>query len=398
MTNSLQQTISADIVVIGAGIAGASVAAELAKSSRVILLEMENQPGYHTTGRSAAMFAPSYGPGPIRALTRASNGFFLNPPADFCAHDLLSPRDTLMIARHDQISELDAALDQIADETPVKRLGDTALRQRQPLLREGYAQAGFLDMAASEIDVHALHHGYLRMFRAAGGVLATKSEVVRLSKRHCDWQVQTTSHTYSAARIVNAAGAWADSVATLAGVMPIGLVPKRRTALIVASPSGINPQNLPLTVDIAEKFYLKPDAGQLLISPADETPSSPCDAQPDELDIALCVDRITTAFDLDIRRIHNKWAGLRSFVPDKSPVVGYAQHISSPYANTPHDDGFFWLAGQGGYGIQTAPALARYAAALLQDQSPPADILDQGLDPRAISPERLAEPVDNDSP
>jgi len=393
MTRNPRQTVSADIVVIGAGIAGASVAAELAQSAHVILLEMERHPGYHTTGRSAAMFAPSYGPGPIRALTRASNRFFLTPPTGFAAGDLLSPRDTLMIARHDQLNKLDAAIDQIADETPVKRLGKTALYQHQPLLRDGYASAGFLDMAASEIDVHALHQGYLRMFRAAGGILVTNSEVTCLSNPHNDWQVQTASHTYIAARVVNAAGAWADSIAALAHVPPIGLIPKRRTALIVASPSGIDPQNLPLTVDIAETFYLKPDAAQLLISPADETPSPPCDAQPEELDIALCVDRITSAFNLDIHRIHNKWAGLRSFVPDKSPVVGYA-----PHADTPHNDGFFWLAGQGGYGIQTAPALARYAAALVLEQTPPADIIDQGLDPCAIGPERLVNSAAKESP
>jgi D-arginine dehydrogenase len=368
-----------DFIVIGAGIAGASVAAELGRGARVVLLEMESQPGYHTTGRSAAMFAPSYGPGPIRALTRASEGFFRAPPDGFTDQPLFSPRAILMVARADQVDQLGAMMAEVADDVATERLDATQVRAAQPLLREGYAVGGVLDRSGQDIDVHALHQGYLSAFRRAGGDIFTNSPVSAMTRHKAGWQVSAGETVFGAPVVVNAAGAWADIVAAMAGAKTIGLMPKRRSALMIDAPPGHITDPWPITVDIEEQFYLKPDAGRLLISPANEDPDIPSDVQPDEMDVALCVDRIERAFDISVARILNKWAGLRSFVADKSPVAGFC----------PQAEGFFWLAGQGGYGIQTAPALSRLAAALALGQEVPRDILDQGLDPASLFPGRL---------
>lgn len=369
-----------DFAVIGAGIAGASVAAELAQAASVVLLERETQPGYHTTGRSAAMFAPGYGPAPIRALTRASAGFFAAPPEGFGETPLLSQRDVVMIARPDQEAQLAQLFDELADEAAVSLLDAAALMARCPLLRPGYGAAGLLDSSGSDIDVHALHQGYLKMLRARGGALRTRAEVLDLRRAPGVWLITTAEESVQAAMVINAAGAWADAVGAMAGAETIGLVPKRRSAMMIDPPEGRAVEDWPLVVDIDESFYMKPDAGRLLISPANEDPMPPCDVQPEDIDIALCVDRIERAFDLKIARIGRKWAGLRSFVADKAPVAGYSARA----------EGFFWLAGQGGYGIQSAPALARAAAALALGSGIPADILAAGLDPAAIAPERLA--------
>lgn len=367
-----------DFAVIGAGIAGASVAAELATDASVLLLEMESQPGYHTTGRSAAVFAPTYGPSPIRALTRASVAFYHNPPHGFTEHPLLEPLDVIMLARSGQEDHLAAFLEELRDEGGVSPIAGSEVARRHPLVRPDYAHAGALDTTGSAIDVHALHHGYLNTFRRSGGSLLTDSPVQQLNRSDGLWSLVTGNGLFSAKTVVNAAGAWANRVGAMAGAEDIGLVPKRRTALIIDAPDGVDTSTLPLIVDIEEQFYMKPDAGRLLISPANEDPMAPCDAQPDEMDIAICVDRIERAFTVKVHRIANKWAGLRSFVADKSPVVGFSQGA----------DDFFWLAGQGGYGVQSAPALSRCAAALALGKAIPADILDAGLQPSSISPQR----------
>jgi D-arginine dehydrogenase len=368
-----------DFAVVGAGIAGASVACELARSARVVLIERESQAGYHTTGRSAALFSGIYGPAQIRALSRASLPFFRNPPAGFAATPLLSPRGVLMIARAGQLPHLEAMRREVAGRGSVEVLEGSALRAMMPLLREGYAAAALCEKDASDIDVHALHHGYLRAFRAAGGRLELDDGVVALERSGGGWRVGARRGTFMAGVVVNAAGAWADEVAQLAGAQPMGLSPRRRTAVTVRAPDGTDPSRWPMAVDIEEKFYLKPESGRLLLSPADETPSPPCDAQPDELDIAVCIDRVETAFDLGVRAIESKWAGLRTFAPDRNPVVGFDPAVA----------GFFWLAGQGGYGIQTAPAMARLAAALALGREAPADIVAEGVDARALAPARL---------
>lgn len=365
-----------DFVVIGAGIAGASVAAHLAADARVAVLEQESQPGFHATGRSAAVYAPSYGPPVIRALTRASGPFFHDPESPHIPHPLLTPRDTLFTARADQAQTLAAFQNEIGE--GLSLLTGAEAQTRMPLLRAGYAQAAALDRSAADIDVDALHQHYLKTLRAAQGTLITRARVRGLRRDSGQWLTETNQGLFAAPVVINAAGAWADEIAGIAGIAPLGLTPKRRTALIVATPGDALPDDCPMVVDVEEQFYLKPEAGKLLISPADETPSAPCDAQPDEMDIAICADRIMTAFDVDIRRIEQKWAGLRSFLPDGCPAAGF----------DPQAPGFFWLAGQGGYGIQTAPALSRAAAALARGDALPDDIVTQGVTPQALSPAR----------
>ncbi len=372
-----------DIIVIGAGIAGAGIAAELAGRASVALVEMEPRPGYHTTGRSAALFAPIYGPAPIRALTRASEAFYLDPPEGFAEAPLLTPRGVLMVARADQMGVFEPAFETLSAEGPLERMDGAGARAMFPPLREGYCEAAYFDEGCMDIDVHALHQGYLARFAAAGGRLLTKTEVTGLSRADGVWTATARGAELEAPLeaplVVNAAGAWADVVGRLAGAGEIGLVPKRRTALIVEAPEGVDLGSAPALIDIDERFYAKPEAGKLLISPANEDPEAPSDVQPDELDIAICVDRIERALDISVRRIDSRWAGLRSFVADKCPVVGFSAQAG----------GFFWLAGQGGYGIQSAPALSRLAAAHLLGEPTPQDILDEGLDPAALAPARL---------
>jgi len=374
MTNPIEHR---GIVVVGAGIAGASVAAELAALGQdVLLLEREGAPGYHTTGRSAALYTPSYGPPVIRALTRASRAAFDAPPTPERPHPLLRHREVLFLARPDQAESLEAA----AAELPVTRLSPAEAQDRLPLIRDGYLHGALLDAESADIDVDALHRQFLRALVARGGEMRLNTEVTALARAGAGWRIETAQGAIAAEMVVNASGAWADVIAGMAGVAPIGLTPKRRTALLVAAPAGQRVDDWPMVVDVDETFYLRPDAGKLLLSPADETPSAPCDAQPEEWDVALCIDRVQQAIDLPVRRIEHKWAGLRSFVADKAPVVG-------PAADAP---GFVWLAGQGGYGIQTAPALARAAAALTLGREVPADIADQGVSAAALAPQRKA--------
>ena len=368
-----------DVIVIGAGMAGASVAAELARSARVALLERESAPGYHTTGRSAALFTTAYGPPAIRALSRASHDFFRGRGPEAPQEALIRPRGALFVARADQLGAAAALEAELGGAVvPVDPAVATA---RVPLLREGYVAAALEDRAAADIEVHGLHQHYLRALTARGGTIRLKAEVTGLERSGGDWIVETGAERLCAGIVVNAAGAWADVLARQAGVRPLGLRPLRRTALLVAPPEGVATADWPMVVDVEERFYLKPDAGNLLISPADETPSDPCDAQPDEMDVAICVDRIQSAFDLPVRRIAHKWAGLRSFLPDGVPAVGFDAEA----------EGFFWLAGQGGYGIQTAPAMARAAAALIEGHALPEDVAAEGVTADGLSPGRFAD-------
>lgn len=368
----------ADVIVVGAGIAGASVAAELAARGRVVVLERESQPGYHTTGRSAALFSQIYGPPQVRALTRASAPFHADLPQGFAERPLLRRRPVAMIGREERAAAVESEFRTVRGRGDVGMVSAGEVRAMMPLLREGYAACALVEHDAADIDVQGLHHGYLRQSKAQGGRLETACAVTGLGRHGDDWHVETERGVFAAPVVVNAAGAWADELAMLAGAAPVGLVPKRRTALTVDAPGGPADDAWPMVVDIDEQFYLKPDAGRLLLSPADETPSPPCDAQPEELDIAICIDRIEQAFDLQVRHVVNRWAGLRSFVADKVPVIGFADDAP----------GFFWLAGQGGYGIQSAPAAARMAAALVMGDPLPADLADEGVDAAALSPQR----------
>lgn len=371
---------TADVVVIGAGIAGASAAAGLADGLKVVVLERESFPGMHSTGRSAALFSEIYGSAPVRALSRASRGFLRAPPKGFAGAEVVRPRGALHIASPGQRAALDAfaALPDVAP--AVRRVGAEEARALCPILREDYVAAGALELGSADIDVDALHQGWLRDLRARGGEVVVDAEVVRLSPEGTGWRVETPGRTIHAGVVVNAAGAWADRIATLAGARTIGLEPRRRTALIVDAPQGADTSAWPMVIDIDEQFYFRPDSGGLLLSPGDETPIEPCDVQPEELDIAIAIDRVQGATTLDVRRVRRSWAGLRSFVADRTPVAGFA----------PDAPGFFWLAGQGGYGIQTAPAMGRLAAALVRGESLPADLAEFGVNTDDLRPGRPA--------
>jgi D-arginine dehydrogenase len=371
--------LEVDVVVVGAGIAGASIAALLAESLRVAIVEREAFPGVHSTGRSAALFSEIYGGTAVRALSRASREFLYAPPDGFTPAPLVKARGALHIASASQIAALDAfcALPDIAP--AVTRLTAAECLALCPILRPDQIAAGAFEAAAADVDVDALHQGFLRVFKARGGTLLVDAEVTALRSRDGEWVVAAGDTEIAAATVVNAAGAWADDLAVLAGARPIGLQPRRRTALIVEAPPDAHSETWPMVIDIDEQFYFRPNAGALLLSPADETPSPPCDAQPDEWDIAVAVDRVTTATTLEVRRVRRSWAGLRSFAPDRAPVVGYA-------ADAP---GFFWLAGQGGYGIQTAPAMAALAAALVTRKTLPAPLTSFGVEVEALRPGRF---------
>ena len=370
-----------DFLVIGAGIAGASAAAELAAHGTVVLVEAEDQPGYHSTGRSAAIFTETYGPPAIRALTSASRDFLSTPPDGFCASRLLSPRGILLIGREDQAGSLDHAETVAHEAKDGRRLSREEALEMAPILRPDYVAGAVSEPAAMEIDVHALHGGFLRLARSRGAEIVTGGQVRTLERRGGHWLAETAAGPLEAATIVNAAGAWADAVGALAGAETIGLVPKRRTAVVFEPARPVDAADRPMVIDVDETFYVKPESGHFLASPADATPMPPCDVQPDELDIATALDRVERATILSAKRLVNRWAGLRSFVADGLPVVGWDKRA----------DGFFWLAGQGGYGIQTAPAMARLAAALATDGSPPDDLASRGITVATLSPRRLAE-------
>jgi D-arginine dehydrogenase len=367
-----------DVIVIGGGIAGASVAAELAPSHRVLLLEAEAQPGYHSTGRSAALFTQMYGNATVRGLSSASRSMLFDPPADFVTTPLVRGRGVLFIARESQLEALDdlQALPGVRETT--RRLSRSEMLALCPVLRSDYVQAGIHEPDACDVDVHGLQQGYLRRLRRHGGALATSTRVIALQRAAGRWHVITEKGDFFATVVVNAAGAWADEVATLAGVRPIGLRPCRRTAVLVNAPDGMPIDAWPLVLDVDEQFYFKPDAGLVLISPADETPVAPADVQPEEWDIAVGIDRVSTATTLDIRHVKHKWAGLRSFVADRTPVAGFDADVP----------GFFWLAAQGGYGVQTAPAMAQAAAALVRNEDIPESIASYGVSADALAPYR----------
>jgi D-arginine dehydrogenase len=372
---------SYDFIVVGGGIAGASAGYELAAHARVLVLERENQPGYHTTGRSAALFVQSHGPAVIRALSRGAKNFFLDPPPGFAEHPLLTARGMLLIGRADQAALLEQNFAQSSrDIAGVRRLGVKEACALVPLLREDYVAGAVLDPEAMDMDVHAIHWGFIRGMRARGGKLATNAELQGMERKGREWIARTTAGDFAAPVAVNAAGAWCDKVGAMAGAFSIGLVPKRRTAFIFDPPSGAEIAKWPSVVDVGEEFYFKPDAGKFLGSPADQTPMEPCDAQPEDFDVAVAVDRIQRAARIPVAHISRKWAGLRSFVADGCPVVGY----------DPRVEGFFWLAGQGGYGIETSPSMGRLTASLATRRGVPSDLAEQGVTEAAISPARFA--------
>lgn len=380
-------TEAADFLIIGAGIAGAGLAwalvadAPSAQCPRICILEAEEHPGYHTTGRSAAMFSETYGNDTIRALSRASRPFFARPPAGFSEAPLWSARAWLYIATSSQLETLRAWYEHARTLGPVLEWLDTeAILRLAPILRESHAAGAVLEPGGADLDVHALHQGFLRAARRQGAEVVTHARVERIERLESGWQALTQDgRAFTGRVLVDAAGAWGDRIAALAGVAPVGLQPRRRTAIIFPAPDGADLKQMPVVVDIDEHFYFKPEAGKLLGSPADETPSEPCDAQAEELDVAIAAARIEEAIRFPVSRIERRWAGLRTFAPDRSPVVGYDDRVAD----------FFWLAGQGGYGIQTAPALSRAAAALARRTALPADIAAAGVLAADLSAQRL---------
>ena len=369
----------ADFAVIGAGIAGASVAHELQAHGRVVLLEREPLPGHHTTGRSAAVLVQGYGNAVVRRLTQASRGFFEQPPEGFAPHPLVFARPVLFIGRADQRERL-AAEREAGEElgVDVRLLDGAGARSLCPVLREDYVAGGLLEPGARGIDVAGTLEGFLRGLRAAGGTVRTRAEVVRVEKTGQAWEVEAGGEIYRVSAVVNAAGAWCDQVGRLAGARPIGLQPLRRTVITFDGPEGYDFASWPCVVDVDEEFYFEPEGAQILASPADETPSEPCDATAEDYEVALAVDRIERATTLEIRHIRQRWAGLRSFVADRAPVIGMDPDLC----------GFFWLAGQGGFGIMTSPAAARTAASLIVRGTLPSDLEELGLTPEQLSPGR----------
>jgi D-arginine dehydrogenase len=375
----MAESEKADLIILGAGIAGASAAYELAPTHRVLLLEREAQPGMHATGRSAAIFSEIYGNAVIRGLSRATRDFLFTPPQGFADAPLVNPRGSLFVAPPEQVTALRAMRDDPDVAAGTEVIGPDEAVRRVPILRRERVAEALYAAGDTDIDVNALHQGFLRGFKARGGRLICDVHIEALDRKGSVWRAIAGDTTYEAPILVNAAGAWADTVAGLAGARPLGIAPKRRTVALLDAPVGHDIRAWPLTIDADETFYFKPDAGRLLLTPADETPSPPCDAQPEELDIALAVDRFETMTTVSVRRIAHKWAGLRSFAPDRTPVVGF----------DPDASGFFWLAGQGGYGMQTSSAMARIAASLVRGEGVPTDIANEGVRAAALSPARL---------
>lgn len=368
------ETHAFDAIVIGAGIVGATTAAALAVDRRVALVEAEEAAGYHSTGRSAAIWILNYGPPDVRVLTGLSRAFFESPPAGFADAPILQHRPVVFLAPAEQQAHLQRLLE---EGIGLREASVASVRAMVPALRPDYAVAAAIEDDAFDMDVAALHQGFLRQFRKLGGVLSLRSRTGAIERAGGSWRVQT-SHggSFAAPVVVNCAGAWGDEVARQAGVAPLGLVPKRRTGVVI-DPAPYVATDWPMVNDVDHTWYIRPEARtRLMVSPADETDTTPHDVQPDELDVATAIDRMQAAMDIEVRRVEHSWAGLRTFTPDRSLAFGW----------DPAAAGFFWCVGQGGYGIQTSPAAGRLAADLIagRDAGPAAHIVS------AINPARFA--------
>lgn len=365
---------SCDVLVVGGGMAGVSIGFELAADLRLMVVDMERAFAFHTTGRSAAMFLETYGSQTIRTLTTASREHLEDGTG---GRRILNSLPMLYVARPGRGVAVRALHAQVRRLAPDVELLDAAEAvQLQPMLRPDAVELALLEPGAMEIDVAALHAEYVAGLRSRGAATIVDSRVVSAERVNGAWAVtMSDGRIVHAGVVVNAAGAWADDVATRFGVLPIGLRPLRRTAFMVAAPQRAS---APMIAEVDDAFYLKPDAGKLLCSPADETLQAPTDARPDELEIARAIEAINEMTNLDIRHVTASWAGLRTFAADRNPAVGF----------DPEVEGFFWFAGQGGYGIQIAPALARSGAALVRGEGIPADISQRGLTAGGLAPRR----------
>ena len=345
--------IETDVLIIGAGIAGAGVAADLAPNFRVVIVEMEDRPGYHSTGRSAALFIQNYGNAVIRALTRASAPLFNGADHELFPHPLLSQRGVLNVADAEAAGE-HARL--VAEAEGLRELTAAEAVAMVPILREENIVAASYEEDAQDIDVAALHQGWLKAAKAAGAKLVTSNPVLSGERSDGRWIVETRDHRIAAPIIVNAAGAWADMVARSFGLEPVGLQPMRRSMAVLPAPEGYDSRRWPLLNDAAERWYAKPDGGRLFVSPSDQDPVEPHDVFPDDMVLAEGLHRFEQAVTIPVTHVERSWAGLRTFAPDRTPIAGFDRTA----------DGFFWLAGQGGYGIQTSPGLSRLAGALIR--------------------------------
>jgi len=376
---------SLDAVIIGAGIAGTSVGYFLASHAKVLVLEREAQPGLHSTGRSAALFSETYGGAQIRALTRASRAFYERPPPGFVEHPLLEPRGTLVVGTREQAGDVVRDFETMRVDTPSLQLLDgAAMRARVPVLEPSFAHTGLLEPGAMDIDVNSLHQGFIRGLKARGGRIECDARLVSLERSQEEWRIEVAARgapprTLRAPLVIDAAGAWADEVAALAGVAPLGIEPRRRTAFLFQPPAEMDTARWPFVTSAAEDFYFKPDAGLLLGSPANADPVAPHDVQAEDLDIALAIDRIEAATTMRIERPLRSWAGLRSFVSDGGLVGGF----------DPAARGFFWVAALGGYGIQTCAAMGEACAHLALGRALPAHLVDAGLTPEMLGADRL---------
>lgn len=371
-----------DVVILGGGIAGASLFAALAPHLRIALLEREPALAYHTTGRSAAMFAPGYGTPPVQALSRASASFFAEPPPAF-GGPLVSRRAMMHVAGPGQIEALIHLAQSRASDRSLRWLNPEEAWSKAPILRRQRLAGALLDSGGADIEVARLHQGYLAQGRAAGGEIFAGLGAASLERRGGVWRVDAGEQAFAAPALVNAAGAWSDEIASMAGLTPRGLLPLSRTVVLTDAPATPEFARWPTVMDVRERFYFRPFAGRLLITGANETPSPPCDAAPDEGAIAKALARFQSACDYPVQRLTARWAGLRTFAPDRVPLIGW----------TAEAEGFFWFAGQGGTGIQSAPAAASLAAALFLSQPPPEHLAARGVDPAAFSPDRAMGPV-----
>lgn len=369
-----------DIAIIGGGIAGISLAYFLSPHRSVVVLEREDALGYHSTGRSAAEFTLRDNPPLVNALARASHAFLMEPPAGFADVPLLIERGSIILGTEDKAALVRARFEQAkAQGIAVEWLDEAAMLARAPMLKPSYAAAAYFDPDYWDIEVDALLQAYARHARRHGAQILEKRQLTGARRVGDRWLIETNEETIGAGRVVNAAGGWADSVAELCGVTPMGIVPHRRTAITVDLPDGVDASRLPEINEIEDTFYFKPEGGRLLASPADATPCEAADVQPEELDVAYAAHYVEEATTLNVRRIFKSWAGLRSFSADRLPVIGPAKDAEN----------FFWLAGQGGYGILTSPALGSLAAALLTESPVPVPLAREGIGADTFSPARF---------
>lgn len=372
-----------DFLIVGAGIAGAGAAYRLAGHGATMLVDMEEQAGYHTTGRSAAFYAETYGGQKLQPLTTASKEFLHNPPLGFSDAPLITDLGAIHIFDANQEAAANALYERDKEKLPhIELMSAQDLQAAAPQLTNGRFVGGIWDKECGNLDVAALHHGYIKAAKKMGVEVKLEAQFEKAERTDHGWRVQLGREEVEARIIINSAGAWGDQVAERCGIKPIGLEPLRRTLVTIPNPEGLPfDKSLPVILDFDEDFYFKPEGEGYLVSPADETPSAACDSQPDMEDIAIAVDHFERATGSSVTKLEAKWAGLRTFAPDRAPVIGFE----------PGEDGFFWNVGQGGYGIQTSPAWSRYVAFLLLGKGMPEDLQNAGAEASWYDPARFRQ-------